>query len=333
MRNDEVRVYPNPTDQTGSRMYSPFAIATRFNDDTGSDDRFFMRRGRIGGELRIRPWELSGWQQTPLSGFLSEIAVRGGYEEREGKRQLRYLLGFSDGADPVPPGNVLWRGITADVDQRVTDGGAGLVLTPGGLFTLAFDFDHQRFRNHASTIFQTQINRLDPNIGAGFGFDQIPNTLDDQSLRTVGFIPETDRTTGSVRLNARIGERALIHGGFQLSSLEQEGDRTPLQEIAGLRDNKVVFYSGNLATDLELTDAVSLNAFYKFDHRFNRLPRDTGYPALRNGTQIDPFLKDIRRNRVGVELRVSLPADEPGRRGLAGLWVDRDLEFRGSIRS
>ena len=100
MRNDEMRVYPNPTDQTGALMYGD-AIATRFNDDTSSDDRFYVRRGRIGGELRIRPWELFDWEQPALSGLLSEIAIRGGYEERNGKRQLRYLLGFSDGVDPV----------------------------------------------------------------------------------------------------------------------------------------------------------------------------------------------------------------------------------------
>jgi len=214
------------------------------------------------------------------------------------------------------------------VDQRVSEGGAGLVFTPGGLFTLAVDFDHQRFRNQASTIFQTQINRLDPNnIGAGFGFDQIPNTLDDQSLRTVGFIPETDRTTGSVRLSTRIGERAVIHGGLQISSLDQEGDRTPLQEIAGLRGNKVRFYSGNLAADLELTESVSVNAFYKFDHRLNKLPRDTGNPSLRDWVQVDPFLKRIRQNRAGLELVYRFLPMNTVAVGWRGLWIDRKLKF------
>jgi hypothetical protein len=327
MRNDEVRVYPNPTDQTGQLMLGD-AIATRFNDDTRDDDRFFVRRGRIGGELRARPWELFTGEQGLVGGFLSEIAIRGGYEERKGQRQVRYLLGFSDGVDPVPPGNVLWRGITSKVDQRVSDGGASLVFAPGGLFTLAVDFDHQSFRNHASTIFQTQINRLDPNhIGAGPGFDQIPNTLDDQSLRTIGFIPETDRTTGSIRFNARIGERAVIHGGLQISRLDQEGDRTPLQEIAGLRGNKVLFYSGNLAADLEITDAFSVNAFYKFDHRSNKLPRDTGNLSLRDWIQVDPFLKSIRQNRAGVELVYRFLPMNTVAVGWRGLWIDRKLKF------
>jgi hypothetical protein len=326
MRNDEMRVYPNPTDQTGALMFGD-AIAARFNDDTRDDDRFFLRRGRIGGELRVRPRELFTGERGALGGFLSEIALRGGYEEREGQRQVRYLLGFSDGAAPFPPGNALWRGITSEVDQRVSDGGAGLVFTPGGLFTLAVDFDHQRFRNRASTLFQTQINRLDPNIGAGSGFDQIPNTLDDQRLRTVAFIPDTNRTTGSVRLHTRIGERAVIHGGLQVSSLNQEGNRTPLQEIAGLRGNKVLFYSGNLAADLELTDALSMSAFYKFDHRSNKLPRDTRDLALRDWMQVDPFLKHIRRNRAGVELVYRFLPMNLVAVGWRGLWIDRELKF------
>jgi hypothetical protein len=327
MLNDEMRVYPNPTDQTGALGFGE-AIATRFNDDTSADDRFFVRRGRIGGELRVRPWELFEWQRTALTGFLSEAAIRGGYEERKGKRQLRYLLGFSDGVDPVAPGNALWRGITGEVDQRVDDAGAGLVFSPGGLFTLAVDFDHQRFRNQAPTIFQTRIRGFDPgNIGAGFGFDQIPNTLDDQGLRTVGFIPETDRSTGSVRMSARLGERAVIHGGLQLSSLDQEGDLSPFQEIAGLRDNKVVFYSGNLAADFELMEALSLNAFYKFDRRSNRLPRDTDYFNGVNGTQIDPFLEDVRRDHAGVELVYRFLPMNLVAAGWRGLWVDRDLAF------
>jgi hypothetical protein len=326
MRNEEMRVYPNPTDQTGERTFFD-AIATRFNDDTSDDDRFFVRRGRIGGELRVRSGELITGERGPLGGFLSEVAIRGGWEEREGQRQVRYLLGFSDGAALLPPSNVLWRGITGDVDQTVRDAGASLVIAPRGLFTLVLDFDHQRFRNRAPTLFQTQINRFDPNIGAGRGFDQVWNTLDDQSLRTVGFIPDTDRTTGSMRLNTRIGKRAVIHGGLQVSNLNQEGDRTPLQELAGRRGNKVLFYSGNLAADFKLADGLSINAFYKFDHRSNKLPRDTEYFNRFNGTQIDPFLKTVRRQRAGAELVYRFLPMNMVAAGWRGLWIDRDLLF------
>lgn len=326
MRNEEMRVYPNPTDQTGELGLQQ-AIATRFTDDTSDGDRFYVRRGRIGGELRARPGELFTGEREPLGGFLSEIALRGGWEERNGKRQTRYLLDFSDGSAPFPPFNVLWRGIASDVDQDVRDAGASLVISPRGLFTLAFDFDHQRFRNRASTLFQTQINRLDPNIGAGPGFDQMPNTLDDQGLRTIGFIPDTNRTTGSVRLNTRIGKRAVIHGGLQISQLDQAGDRTPFQELAGLQDNKVRFYSGNLAFDLKVVDGVSVNAFYKFDHRSNKLPRATEYFNQSNGTQVDPFLKSLRRQRAGTELVYRFMPMNLVAAGWRGEWIDRDLQF------
>ena len=326
MRNEEMRVYPNPTDQTGERMLQQ-AIATRYNDDTRADDRFYVRRGRIGGELRARPGEVITGERGALGGFLSELAVRGGWEERKGQRQTRYLLGFSDGAALFPPFNALWRGITSDVDQDVRDAGASLVISPRGLFTLAFDFDHQRFRNRASTLFQTQINRFDPNIGAGPGFDQVSNTLDDQSLRTIGFIPDTNRTTGSVRLNTRIGKRVVIHGGLQISELDQEGNRTPFQELAGLQDNKVRFYSGNLAFDLKLADGLSVDAFYKFDHRSNKLSTGTEFFNRSNGTQVDPFLKSIHRQRAGAELIYRFLRMNTVAAGWRGLWVDRDLQF------
>jgi hypothetical protein len=62
MRNDEMRVYPNPTDQTGALGFGD-PIATRFNDDTSGDDRFFLRRGRSGG-LQSALGALR-WQRTP----------------------------------------------------------------------------------------------------------------------------------------------------------------------------------------------------------------------------------------------------------------------------
>ncbi|UCE87735.1 MAG: hypothetical protein JSU66_08525, partial [Deltaproteobacteria bacterium] len=135
-------------------------------DLTAPDDRFFVRRTQVGGELRIRPEELVSGERGALGNLLSEIALRGGYGERQGNRQTRYQLLQSR---------------TQELDQNVTDGGGGLVFNPAGLFTLAVDFDHQRFREDAS-----------PNLFGG---------------RTIAFVPDTDRTTGTVRINRRFGER------------------------------------------------------------------------------------------------------------------------------
>jgi hypothetical protein len=129
-------------------------------DDTAPDDRFYVRRSRIGGELRIRPRELLTGERGALADFLSEIALRGGVEERKGRRQTRTSF---------------LNQLTTELDQHVRDGGAGLVFNPAGLFTLALDFDHQRFIEDAL-----------PDQGTG---------------QTIAFIPDTDRTTGTLRLN------------------------------------------------------------------------------------------------------------------------------------
>lgn len=262
------------------RLFNAFSL-----DETDADDRFFVRRSRIGGELRIRPGEILAGERSALGSFLSEIALRGGYEERKGRRQTRWIPGFS-----VSP-----RVRTNELDQDVTDGGAGLVFSPGGLFTLAVDVDHQRFHEHAD--------------------------------ETIDFIPDTDRTTGTLRLNSRLGERAAVHGGLQISSLNQEGTRTAAQRAVGLRGNKVLFYSGNLATDVRLAEDVSLNAFFRFDHRRNRIVRKLGLFDRTDGTQVNPFLKRVRRIVSGAEAVYRLAPMNRVALGVRGDWIDRKLDF------
>jgi hypothetical protein len=258
-------------------------------DLTAPDDRFFVRRSLVGGELRIRPEELFTGERGALGNLLSEIALRGGYEERKGKRQTRSQL----------------QSRTSELDQKVTDAGAGLVFNPAGLFTLAVDFDHDRFREDAA-----------PTLVTG---------------RTVAFIPDTDRTTGSVRLNRRFGDRASVHGGLQMSSLNQEGTRTPSQKAFGLRSNKVLFYSGNLATDVWLAEDVSLNAFFKFDQRRNRIEHELGTWNPADGPQVNPFpqpfLKRVRRITSGSEAVYRLAAMNRVALGVRGEWIDRTLEY------
>jgi hypothetical protein len=319
-RTEELRLFTDPTDPTGALGFN--AIAATFNDDTKADDRFSHRRTRIGSELRIRPQELLFGDGKTLGKLLSEIALRGGYGERNGKRQARSMLDFTDigvGGGPTD----LWRGLTVEQDQEVRTAGAGLVFAPGGLFTLAVDFDHQRFREDAPTILQTDLHALDPAIG----ITPIVGPLPNRSQRTFAFVPDTDRTTGTARLNSRLGDRATIHGALQISSLKQEGNRTPFEKFAGLRGNKVLFYSGNLAASVKFTQAISGNAFFKFDHRRNEIPRDTVLFNASNGTQIDPFLRRVRRVTTGAELVYRFPGLNRIALGTRGEWKDRDLDF------
>jgi hypothetical protein len=170
--------------------------------------------------------------------------------------------------------------------------------------TLAFDFDHQRF-----------IEKAPPEQGTG---------------TTILFAPDTDRTTGTMRLNSRLGERAVIHGGLQVSSLHQERTRTSAQKASGLRENKLLFYSGNLATDLALTDTLSLNAFFKFDQRRNRIEREPAFFDPGMGGQDYPLLKSVRTLAAGTEFVYRLPRMNRVSLGLRGDWIDRDLDFPSS---
>jgi hypothetical protein len=286
MRTDELRLFPNPG--------GPSPAASTFNDDTQADDRFFTRRTGVGGELRLQPKDLFE-RLEPLRRQLPELAVRGGYEKRDGQRQFRYLNnGFE------------WRGTSTEMDQRVSDVGGGLVLTPGRLFTLALDVDGQRFRENAAPTFDVTFT-TDP----------------------VNFIPDTDRVTGKARIQRRFGERAVIHGGFQGASLKQTGDRTSRQRTDGLTDNAIRYYSANAGADLNIAHHVSANAIFKYDLRDNRIQRDTALfnPIDGEPSQVDPFLETLEEIQVGAEIVYRPRATRLVALGYRGLWIDRDLDF------
>jgi hypothetical protein len=255
-------------------------------DGTAADDLFYVRRSRIGGELRIRPNELLRGQEGALANFLSEIALRAASEERKGRRETRASF---------------LRQITAELDQDVTDAGLGLVLTPAGLFTMAVDFDFQRFVEDAA-----------PEQG---------------TAQTIAFVPDTDRSTGALRLHSRVGERAVLHGGVQVSSLRQQRTRTSREKAAGQHRNKLLFYSGNVAADLKLTDTLSMNSFFKFDNRRNQTQRDTTLFDPTLAGQDYPFLEGVRRIVSGTEFVYRLPHMNRVSFGLRGEWTNRDLDF------
>jgi hypothetical protein len=287
MRTDELRLFPNPNPGGPSP-------ASMFYDDTQADDRFFTRRTGVGGELRLRLQDLFEALE-PLGRQLPELAVRGGYEKRDGQRQFRYL---NDAFE--------WRGTTTELDQRVSDLGWGLVLTPGSLFTLALDADRQHFRENAAPTFDVTDTEA-----------------------PVNFIPDTDRVTGKARIQRRFGERAVIHGGFQGASLKQTGDRTTRQLTDGLTDNAIWYYSANAGADLNIAHQVSANAIFKYDLRDNRIQRDTALFNPNDGrpSQVDPFLDTLEEIEVGAEIVYRPRPTRLVALGYRGRWVDRDLDF------
>jgi hypothetical protein len=302
MRTDELRLFPNPSG-IGTET------ASRFNDDTSAGDRFYTQRTRVGGAMRLRLGELLEPRGQPLAENLPEISLRGRYEKRDGQRQFRYMLDSNDWSSPTSS----WRARTSKLDQRVGNAGAGLVLTPGGLFTLSLDIDGESFRENAPAYRVNQI--ADPGV--------IPSTA------TVNFIPDTDRITGSAQLQRRFGERAALYGGFQGTSLKQVGNFTPNQLAAGLRDNAVRSYSANAGGNLMIVRGVSANAFFKYDNRDNRIQRNTMLfnPSTGDPNQTSPFLEALEELEAGGELVYRPQSTHLVALGYRGRWVNRDLDF------
>jgi hypothetical protein len=288
LRTEDLRVFPN-------------TLGRQFDDMTKPGDRFDRERTGMFGEVRLRPEEMRSDATSGERWLAPEIALRGGFEERDGQRQLLFMQDQSNA----------WGALTQDMDQSSAQAGGGLLVAPGGLFTMAFDVDYDRFRQKSSTI-------IDSDLGPPF----LPG--DD----TVGFIPDTERLTGSVQVNSRIGERAVLTGGFQVSRLEQVGDSTPNQSAAGLDDNHLLFYSLNAAADVDLTEAIAVNAFFKYDQRKNKIQRNTAlFNPIDNNVQFDPFLKRWDRIYTGAEATYAFQRRNQVAVGGRYEWIDRDLEF------
>jgi hypothetical protein len=286
-RTEELRVFPN----TGGS-------ALPFTDLTGTDDRFDRTRTGFFGEFRLRPADRFQLDRAWLSHWSPEIAFRGGFESRSGTRQFRTILN---------PGND-WIALGQNVNQEVGRVGTGLRVHPTHGFTMRLDFDHEAFRPKSSKINDASLPF--PSNG-----------------RTVGFIPSSDRSTGKLRLSARIGDRLDLRGGFQITRLEQTDQETPSQDSAGFDGPKILTYIGNARARLAFGKAISSRAWVKVAHRDNDMDRHTALFNSTNGTQVDEFLRRSTRIDAGVEtsarlhraLRVSLGADFK--------FLDRDLDF------
>ncbi|HKA15515.1 MAG TPA: hypothetical protein VKH41_10900 [Myxococcota bacterium] len=287
MRTEDLRVFPNTVD------------GLLFDDRSGPHRRFNWDRTGVGGEVRTRVDELLESADLRKMGS-PELSLRGGYEARQGDRQLRFLI------DPTNQ----WIGLAQDHDQKVANVGGGVLAAPGGLFTLGFGFDYQRFRDSETPILQGMLG------GA------VPATAN-----TIGFVPDTDRYTSTARFRSLLGQRAVIEGGLQLSLLEQAGNFTPLEEQAGLDTNRLYYYSGNVTADVALVGALSANAFFKFDQRDNRIDRHTALFNTENGTQVDEFIHRWQRIHSGIEGVYRFDAGNLAALGGRVDWIDRDRDF------
>jgi len=288
LRTEALRIFPNTE--------GPGLV---FRDLTSPDDRFFRDRTGFALETTLRLHEVAEIGEA-LAGWSPALSLRGGLEERGGTRQLRFI---------VDPSNQ-WFGFAEDLDSSVGDVGASLVLAPEGLLTVSFDFDYQRYRFDSGPITEAALGIPPPG-----------------AERTIGFVPSSDRYTGSVRFNSAIGERAVLEGGFQVVELEQSGQLTPRQISAGLDHNSVRYYGANAGFDVVVSRDLSLNGYFEFEQRNNDIQRDTALFNPSNGTQIDPFLKSWRRIDAGAALEWRMRGANRASIGIDYEDIDRDLSY------
>ena len=310
-RTDELRVDPRGTGQTGEAVVP--RLGSFYVDDTGPNDVFFVRRTGGGGELRLRPGDFG----HPL-GPLTQLSLLGRYEARAGNEQERFLL--DDDEIGTGPEDRRFRGQTSERDQDVSTLGGGFVGEPAGLATAALDLRYERFRDDSPLFTVGDLAAGDPTV------QPTPAGED----RTIGFTPDTDRWTGTLRLARQLGA-ATVQGGAWASRLAQTGTRTPAERAAGLDDNHVTTYSAHLAGDVPLGERLAFGGFGKWAQRDNGLERGTALFAADNRTQVDPFLHGLRTWEGGAELTAALA---PGARAAAG-WrlrsVDRDLDYADTV--
>ncbi len=289
IRTEQLRLFPNTE--------GPGLV---FQDLTSPDDRFVRDRTGFRGEVRVRPYEVLDAPEARASWLAPELSLRGAYDRRDGKSQPRIHRGPSND----------WIGLSQDLGRSVSEVGGGLLIAPGGLLTLTLDFDHERLRFGSPILTDGDLGYPPP-----------------ESTRTIGFAPNTNRSTGTLRFNSRLGKRGVIEGGFQISQIEQVAEFSPDQNAAGLLHNRVRSYSANAAFDLLLVSGLSFNGYLKFDQRDNDIQRDTILFNDANGTQVDPFVRSWRRFKAGGEFDLRLRGANRLGVGVRYEDVSRDLEF------
>jgi hypothetical protein len=288
-RTEQLRLFPNTA--------GPGLV---FGDRSGANDRFFRDRTGFESEIRFRPYEAFRAPDALGSRLAPELSLRGGYQAREGLAQLRFLR------DPSND----WIGLAQDLDRSVGDVGGGLLLAPDGLLTLTLDFDHQRFRFDSDPITEGSLGYAPP-----------------LATRTVGFVPSSNRYTGVARLISRIGERAVLEAGFEVSELEQVNSFTPDQAAAGLETNSVRTYAANASVDVALIENLSFIGSFDFERRKNNIERETPLFNETNGSQLGPFVESWRRFFARGELELRMRGSNRVALGVRYEDVSRDLDF------
>ena len=148
----------------------------------------------------------------------------------------------------------------------------------------------------------------------------IPAPSESLGLRAFNFVPDTDRLSGSLRVDTKIGRAAVQGGGF-ITHLRQT-NRAPLQRALELDRQQVTSWSAHGGFELALDHDLELMGPAKFSERRNGL--DVNDLA---GQQLGPILR--RRSELDTRLELSL-RPQAGARVATGYryeWIDRNLRY------
>jgi len=282
----------------------PETLGRPYTDLTSPIDLFTYDRSGIAGEIRLRPADFREGEDDALERILApELSFRGSYQSRPTAYQRIFLL--------TPVNTSV--GIDQPYEDDASSAGGGILIVPGGALTLDLDVDYRRF-DSSPTVLQGSVAPAVP-----------------PSSRSIGFVPDSERLAGQIRMHGRLFDRATLEGGFQMARVQQVGDRTPAQEAFGLLDNEVVSLSANGRANVRLAERWSVEALVKYDQRKNDLDRTTALFSPVNGTQVDEFLQ--RANRLKARLEV---VHHPWRRQTVALGarydaIDRTLDFADPV--
>ena len=307
-RSEELRYFPQGTFQDVNPP-GPFPFATQYTPDASvaeildQNRRLWIERSGVSGEIRLRPESLGS--DLPV---LDQISLRSGYERREGYRQDSFLLHSSESATS----NRRFRGNRRRIDQEVTNIGSGFVLTPAEGVVADLDLSFESFREKAGAVTFADIAAADPS--------SIPAPSESLGLRAFNFVPDTDRLSGSLRVDTKIGRAAVQGGGF-VTHLRQT-NRAPLQRALELDRQQVTSWSAHGGFELALDHDLELMGTAKFSERRNGL--DVNDLA---GQQLGPILRRRSEFDTQVELSLRPQAGALVATGYRYEWIDRNLRY------
>jgi len=300
-RTEELRLFPMGTDQDGTLGLFP-VFGSRYTPDVpasnplGRGATFFRRRNRLAGGLTWRPAAADR-----VSDLLWELGASAHYGVRSGFEQDRFLL--DDLREPTASSNERFRGNRRRLDQQVAGGRAQAVLVPLPGWTAVLSGDFERFRERAPEVTFGSLAASSSALTPG-----TPR----EAARGFSFVPNTQRSGGSLRLAGQLGSVALSVGG-SASRLEQVGPLSALQRASGAPATAVNRYAGRLLARAPTPGRGAVEAFVRYRERHNDMPLSAFDAINPPGGHVDPFL----RRRRGVEGGVGWSG-----RPLAGWWLD-----------